>query len=298
MAGKHSKKFLKNNGISAFELLSNSEKSLKRTTPLALKITATAVVVSLLLSVCFISNYFIAGKLHNNLLENAKTVFNSYSSKTDALVKLSQSNADIKGWLKIEGTDIDCAVCQTDDNVYYAKHNQLGKSSRYGALYLSADDSFQRTGSDQNAVIYGNNMKNGSMFGTLKKYRNLNFYKQNPKISLYYQNARETYVVFAVMILDFTDVDNLDFSKSSFANEKDFDNWYSEIASRSLINTTVTPQIDDNFLTLVTSAKDFDGAKLVVMAKQVDDWQADHLSTSGAAVNGNIKYPEKWYKSK
>lgn len=296
MAGKHSKQFLKNNGISAFELLGGGEKSLKRSTPLALKITATVIVVSLVLSMCFISSYFFGGKIHNNLLENAKTVFNSYSNKSDALGKLSQSNADIKGWITVNGTDIDCAVCQTDNNTYYAKHNQLGKSSRYGALYLSADDSFERAGSDQNIVIYGNNMKNGSMFGTLKKYRNLNFYKQNSKIDIYYKNSQETYMVFAVMILDFDDSDNLDFSKSSFSGEKDFDKWYSEIAERSLINTTVTPKSDDNFLTLVTSAKDFDGAKLVVMAKQINDWQAEHISVSGATVNGNIKYPEKWYK--
>ena len=300
MAGKHSKGILKKDGVSVNVILSGEHRYLLPVS-LPFKIIIAVTVISLILSAVFVCGYFLPDKSHSKILKNAANIFENAADYDKALQTLSQDNSDIKGWLKIDGTDINCAVCHTDNDTYYINHNQLGKKSRYGALFLSSADSFKRTDNDRNIVIYGNNIKNGSMFGSLKKYRNLNFYKQNPTVSLYYSGHAETYIIFAVMLIGSSQNDagtTYNPSRSRFSNENKFAEWYKETAQRSLINTTVVPQYGDDLLTLVTTADDFDGARLVVMAKKTTEWDASHTEVTDATVNTKITYPEIWYKER
>ena len=185
------------------------------------------------------------------------------------------------------------------DNSYYLMHNIDGSYGYPGCIYTENMNSKDFT--DNNTVIYGHNMKNGSMFGNLKKYRNLNFYKQNPTVELYYKNNSETYVIFAVMLVASSGDDggsNYMPSKGHFADEAEFDDWYAETSRRSLIDTTVKPSYGDSMLTLVTPADDFSGARLTVIAYRVKNNEIKNIDVTAAAVNKNIKYPEIWYKNR
>lgn len=300
MAGKHSKKLFGDDGISVLHL---SEKGVKMHSGLSLpfKIIIVAVVCCLILSAVFIGSYFMSGWSHGNLLQEAAEVFDNASDKTSAFKTLAKENPDIIGWLKIDGANINYAVCQGDDDIHYKSHNQLGEESRHGALFLSSQDSFERKDNDRNITIFGNNMKDGTMFGNLKKYRNLNFYKQNPTLDLYYQNNSQRYIVFAVMLTGSSfSAEGSDYNpfKSHFFDKTDFDEWYSETSQRSLLDTTVELDQNDNILTLVTTADDFENARLVVMAKEITEWDASHTDVSGATVNSKIKYPKIWYENK
>ncbi len=296
MAGKHSKGFFDTvKDINPIQI--SPRNYIKNQIPLPFKIVSAALVLSLVVSAIFIGRFFLAGNSQGKILREAKDCFENIGGNA-AIKTLSENNPDIKGWLNVSGTDISYAVCQGDDDKYYTNHNQIGKKSRYGALALSASDSFERTGNDRNIVIFGNNMKDGTMFGSLKKYRNLNFYKQNPEIELYYEDTKEKYVVFSIMLIGSHEDDAGNIfnpSKSHFADEDEFDMWYSECAARSLIKTTVSVSYGDEFLTLVTTADDFEGARLVVLAKKATDWDASHTDVSGAVVNAKIKYPKIWY---
>lgn len=299
MAGKHSKSIFGFKSVYVTEPTTQK----KTQTPISLpfKIIIAILVFSLLLSSVFVGVFFSQSSRNKNLLSDAAEIFADHSSN-NALQILSDINPDIKGWLKIDGANINYAVCQGDNDSYYINHNQLGKKSRYGALFLSANDNFDRKDNDKNLVIFGNNMKDGSMFGSLKKYRNLNFYKQNPDIQLYYGDESETYIIFAVMLTSASsaDDDNTSYmpTKSHFADENDFNVWYNETCARSLINTTVKAQYGDDILTLVTVADDFDGARLIVMAKKTTEWEISHTDVSSATVNAKTKYPKIWYTNK
>lgn len=296
MAGKHSKNFfvtVKDIFVTTIEHKGYSKNEIS----LPFKIITVVLVFSLLLSVILVGKFFAVGLKQQDILIAARDCFEEVGG-TQAIEVLSKSNKDIKGWINIEGSDISYAVCQGKDDEYYTRHNQNGKKSRYGALALSASDSFERKGNDRNIVIFGNNMKDGTMFGSLKKYRNLNFYKQHPEIELYYGNTTEKYVVFSIMLMSSYEDDAGSIyspSKSHFADEDEFNAWYNESRARSLINTTVAVEYGDDILTLVTSANDFAGARLVVMAKKTTDWDASHTDVSGAVVNSKIKYPQIWY---
>ncbi len=296
MAGKHSRNFFENKSENVVNSLVANTRT-KKSLFLPYKIIISVIALALCISLILVCSYFMPSKAHEKLMREAAERFRSGSSSLEGLQILESYNNDIKGWLKIEGAGIDYAVCQSDNDNYYMTHNQEGKKSRFGALFLSASDTFERDG-DKNIVIYGNNMKDGSMFGSLKKYRNINFYKQNPSFNLYYSDQEESYIIFAVMLISSTGNDDLGSynpSKSYFIDQNEFDEWYTETKSRSLIDTTVDVKMGDEFLTLVTVANDFEGARLVVLAKKSSPWQISQTDIISSGVNPQIKYPKIWY---
>lgn len=300
MAGKHSKKLFDKDATWTNRPKRGKDEEASRISPLFKTIVAITV-LSLLVSSVLVVGYFWTGNRHGQMLSDAASLFENTENKTMALHKLAESNSDITAWLKIENTQVNLAVCKTNDDRHYINHNQMGKKSRYGALFLSSNDTFSRQGNDQNIVIFGNNMKDGSMFGSLKNYRYLEYYRQNPVVKLYYENQQETYIIFAVLLVgslsdESPDVDIYNPAKSHFASESEFNEWYSETARRSIINTTVTPMCDDDMLTLVTATDDFDGARLVVMAKKITEEQAAQTDLSASSINPNVKHPKKWYE--
>lgn len=300
MAGKHSK--------SIFDFRKSPYAPTKQKTKihffdnlsLTFKIALSAFVLVLTVSTIIIGVFFMQGNSHGDILSEAKEIFYSTDSST-ALKNLASQNPDIKGWLRIEGTQIDCAVCQSSDDRYYIDHNQLKEKSRYGALFLQSNDSINREKNDKNIVIFGNNMNDETMFGQLKKYTNLNFYKSNPTIELYYGDKLETYAIFSVMLTSSASDDEGQIYKpykSHFIDDAEFDGWFNEAKTRSMINTTVEAENGDNILTLVTVADDFEGARLVVMAKQIDPSDTDTIDVYNASVNQNPKHPKIWYTNR
>ena len=81
---------------------------------------------------------------------------------------LKAQNPDIYAWLYIPGTDINYPVCQSNNDVYYLKHNTQGKLDANGALYTESKYN-TRTFQDPVTVIYGHNMRSGKMFGNLEE---------------------------------------------------------------------------------------------------------------------------------
>lgn len=300
MAGKHSKKLFDKDAIWTNSLKRGKAQETSCISPL-FKLIVAITVLSLLVSSVLVVGYFWTGNRHSKMLLDAASIFDNTENKTTALRKLAEKNSEITAWLKIENTPINLAVCKTNDDRHYINHNQMGKKSRYGALFLSSNDTFSRQGNDRNIVIFGNNMKDGAMFGSLKNYRYLEYYKQNPVVKLYHEDQQEIYIIFAVLLVgslsdESPDADIYNPSKSHFSSEVEFNEWYSETARRSIIKTTVTPMYDDDMLTLVTATDDFDGARLVVMAKKTTEEQAAQTDLSASSINPNVKHPKKWYE--
>ena len=116
------------------------------------------------------------------------------SAGTDAPVlekyrNLHAINPDMVGWIKIEGTPIDYPVMYTpEDGDFYLHHNFEGKTSRSGVPFIDERCSVGQPGA--NIIIYGHNMKNGSMFGTLDAYKDEAWFQAHPIIQ--YDTLNET----------------------------------------------------------------------------------------------------------
>jgi len=89
--------------------------------------------------------------------------------------KLKRINNQVVGWIKVNGTQVEYAVVQAENNNYYLKRN-LEKDYNTGG-WIFVDYKNKLDGTDKNIVIYGHNMKDNSMFGSLKNILNEEWYK-------------------------------------------------------------------------------------------------------------------------
>jgi len=269
--------------------------------------------ITLIVSGTYIANYFLGAEKEKNIIEDTRNIWYETASVESETVevkeetetpeeKLKKLNSDFKGWLSLPGAGVDHPVFQTDNNSYYLNHNQNKKKSVYGALYFDYENKINEDAYDRNLIIYGHEMKNGSMFGSLKKLRNLNFYKQNSTVSLSMFGEKHIYRIYAVFVLNASKKDDdgyiYNLFRQEFIDEADFNDWVNEACERSIINTNVAVEYDDALLTLVTCAGDFDNARLVVMAKRLSEGEDTSPVNSEAHTNPNPRYPAKWYSVK
>lgn len=107
------------------------------------------------------------------------------------------TNPDIYAWIYIPGTKVNYPVLQhPTDDVYYLNYNIDGSKGYPGCIY-SEKTYTAKDFSDSNTVLYGHNMKNGTMFGSLHKYEDRGFFDENPYIYVYTSERLLCYRIFA-----------------------------------------------------------------------------------------------------
>ena len=163
---------------------------------------------------------------------------------------IRQQNRDIIGWLKITGM-IDEPVVQRD-NIFYMTHDYHERSNANGAIFLDEIINLERR--PYTLILYGHNMRSGAVFGHLRSYEDLAFYKRNPFIDFdtIYEDGR--YVIFSVAQLSVksTDPFYLDVGKLISSNIEKRNEVLAMLSEASVIHTGVTARADDQVLLLVT----------------------------------------------
>ena len=109
---------------------------------------------------------------------------------------LREKNPDTVGWLYVGSCGISYPILQGEDNDYYMNHTFEGTVNSSGAIIMDyRDDKYLK---DWNTFIYGHNMKNGSMFGSLKKLLNdETLYDSDPYIYVYLPGYIYRYKIFS-----------------------------------------------------------------------------------------------------
>ena len=106
------------------------------------------------------------------------------------------TNGDIYAWIHIPDTKIDYPVLQhPTDNSYYLNHNLDGSRGYPGCIYT--EDYNKKDFTDPNTVLYGHNMKNGTMFAGLHKYGDSEYLEAHPYIYIYTEEGLLAYEIFA-----------------------------------------------------------------------------------------------------
>lgn len=109
---------------------------------------------------------------------------------------LQEENADIYAWIYVPGTKIDYPILQhPTEESYYLNHNLDGSEGYPGCIYTQNLNSKDFT--DPNTVIYGHNMKNGSMFHTLHSFEDGAFFDENKYVFIYTPEETFVYEIFA-----------------------------------------------------------------------------------------------------
>lgn len=183
---------------------------------------------------------------------------------------LYNKNSDIVGWIRISGTVVDYPVVQASNNEYYLKRSFSKASSSSGCLFV---DFTNKVPSDKNIVIYGHNMGSGktTMFSTLLKYYDENYFKKHPSIQLDMLDGAGTWQIFAAFMFNVADIEKFNYSQHNFGSEAEFNDFISKAKSYTGYNTGVNVSYGDHIITLSTCDRQMYGkqGRCVVMAKYV-----------------------------
>lgn len=226
--------------------------------------------ITLIISIFYIVKWYIDSR-QNKLIEEkvseaiiVEDIENEENTDTKYKVdfeKLKQMNNQIVAWLKVNGTKVEYPVVQAEDNDYYLNHN-LDKKYNVGG-WVFADYRNKLDGTDKNIIIYGHNMKDGSMFGTLKSILTEDWYnnEQNYIIDLITEKEEQKYEVFSVYQIKSEDY----YIKTEFSNE-DFGKFVEKLRDRSVKDFNIEVTSEDSILTLSTCGSN--NSRVVLHAKK------------------------------
>ena len=206
------------------------------------------------------------------------------AEKTEKMEEVYELNDDSAGWLKIDGTVIDYPVMQTpSDEQFYLNRDFNGKYSAYGCIIAdtdstigtgtAAEDYTDGTRPGTNIILHGHNMKNGTMFGGLDKYRDRSYEKSHSIIkfsSLYEDREYEVCAVFLSQVYKKKQTDVFKYYQFFNAEtEEEFNDFYDNIKKMSMYDTGVDASFGDEFITLSVCAYHVDNGRLVVVGKRI-----------------------------
>lgn len=181
--------------------------------------------------------------------------------------KLLEMNPDTVAWIRFEEpSEINYPVVAGIDNKKYLKTTLEGNTNAAGTLFIDMEnkDDF----SDRNTFIYGHNMKNGSMFGKLKKYRSSDFYKENPYFYLYTPDGKEsTYQIFSVTVVK----DTSESYTKHFFDDAEYEAYLTMIQGLSLYQTGVEVDKDSKIVSLSTCTNVSDDERLLVYGVKISE---------------------------
>ena len=181
---------------------------------------------------------------------------------------LWETGPDIIGWITLPDTAINYPVTQTDDNEYYLHHLYDGTYNKTGCLF--ADYENQEDFSDRNTIIYGHNMRDGSMFAALNEYDEQSYFDGHPQMYLVTPGGGYVVEIFTAFVAKPSEFGS-DTSpwRLSFKDDGAYTTWLSEMAGRSVIETDVTVTSSDKVLTLSTCTPG-GASRFIVMGKLLD----------------------------
>lgn len=187
------------------------------------------------------------------------------------LTELYRRNSDLVGWICVEDTNINYPVMQTVDNPnFYLKHGFDKEYTDYGCPYVQEDCDVQAP--SDNIVIYGHNMKNGSMFANLEKFTSEDFWKKHKTVTFNTLTEKCEYEIIAVFktVVYTESPDSFKFYRFTNAQSpEEFTAFIEKCKELSLYDTGVSAEYGDKLITLSTCEYSHTNGRLVVVAKKI-----------------------------
>lgn len=188
----------------------------------------------------------------------------------DEYKNLVIKNKKLIGWLKIDDTNIDYPVMQTNNNEYYLDHNLNQEYDKNGSIFMDKDCDVLKPST--NFILYGHHMKSGQMFGKLDLYSSEEYYKKHKYIqfdTLYEKGTYEVMYVFRSQIYSEEEIVFKYYQFIDALSAQEFDSYMQEMAAMSFYDTGVTAQYGDQLLTLSTCDYYVNDGRFVVVAKKI-----------------------------
>lgn len=234
------------------------------------RITA-AVVFCIFLAVFLISGLRLTGYINETgkaekVYDQARESYRAnYEAETEDNVSERELPEGMVGWISCEGTEIDYPVMQAADNAFYLTHLYDGQINSSGSIFMdcanvSADE-------DQNVILYGHHMKNGSMFAGLTKYKDQQYYEMHPTMS--FMTGKQEYTV--ELICGTVENGSQDILKCRFESDSALLDYVDSFVSRSVFKSSTKVSTSDRIITLCTCSYENNNARFVLIGKLIPD---------------------------
>ena len=177
--------------------------------------------------------------------------------------ELKKINKEVRGWIQVNGTNINYPYVQASDNDFYLNHSFDKSSNGAGWIFMDYRNNSQEF--DKNTIIYGHGRSNTSMFGTLKNILKSSWFKDsnNYVIKLATEQENSLWEVFSVYKIPTTS----DYLQIKFSSDEEFQNFANKLIERSAYNFNAPVNSTDKIITLSTCWNDEE--KVVMHAKLI-----------------------------
>lgn len=188
---------------------------------------------------------------------------------------LVSRNSDCIGWITIDNTAVDYPVMHTPDRPQkYLRRNFYQQYSDSGVPFLD----YRCTLDSDNLIIYGHNMRNGTMFSALKDYLNDGHPASHPTILLETEDGAHEFKIFAVV-----SVDKLDtwYNFIHAETEDDFNDAIQRIIQNAHYTDRDIPEYGNRLLTLSTCYGSTRSSRLIIIAREekANVWKTESTDT-------------------
>ena len=231
--------------------IARRSKEKKRTRNIiVIRLIQLILIICMIWSLIHIINWFKDNKKSSQIkkqIDEAIVIDDGSEYKID-FDKLESTNNDVIGWIKVNNTNIEYPVVQTNNNDYYLNHSFDKSINSAGWIFADYKNKFD--GTDKNIVIYGHNRKDQSMFGTLSNVLKKEWYEDenNRKLVLTTKHTEKIYEIFSAYQIQNEEY----YIKTNFNNDNDFKEFINTIKSRSVYNFQVEVDENSKILTLST----------------------------------------------
>ncbi len=197
---------------------------------------------------------------------------------------LYEENPDLAGWIQIEGTRLNYPVMYTPNDPEFYLYRAFDRSnSSSGTPFIGQGCSLDpRSG---NVILYGHNMKDKSMFASLLKYKDKQFWQTHPRIKFDTLFKTGEYEVLSAFYVDVTP-QNGHFAFYDIDTADEQQAFVEKCKQLSLYDTGVSASSEDHFLTLVTCSYHSKNGRFVVVAREKTG-EASSLSKRAVPENHN-----------
>ena len=184
--------------------------------------------------------------LEKSIWNNQSNMFSPKVNTKTTEKSLKEINPDYLLWISIPGTSVNYPVVRNRYPGYYLNHTFFGTENPSGSLFIQ-EDATQLGGG--NLVIFGHNMKDGTMFADLKKYKSQEFYKDHQNIQIYDKGRWYQAEIYSVQI---TDENDLNSYEAEFVSQREKEKFILNMKEKSIYSTSCMPAPIDNLITLST----------------------------------------------
>ncbi len=179
----------------------------------------------------------------------------------ESILRMQGEYPNALGWITVPGTNVDYPFTQAKDNKYYLRRGLDGRYLYAGVPFLDYRCAPDFTSA--NTIVYGHNLRNGTMFGSLEKFRQKEFFDENREFYVFLPYETIRVEIFACLVISpnqgeylYTSVLNGDFVGQIRADARQFRSLQEAEGAR--------------YVTLSTCGYEFSGARIVVVGRIVE----------------------------